>query len=52
VPMFTAAGITLMLVGLILSWWFTIAGGVITLVAVYRWIQDVRADIEELPTER
>jgi hypothetical protein len=51
VPMFTAAGITMALVGLILSWPFVAAGGLITFIAVVVWIRDVRRDIEELPTD-
>ena len=50
VPMFTAAGIALGLIGLILSWPIVVAGGVITLIAVVKWIRDVREDIEQLPT--
>jgi hypothetical protein len=52
VPMFTGVGIAITLVGLILAWPFVAAGGLITLIAVIRWIGDVRRDIEELPTER
>jgi Cytochrome c oxidase subunit IV len=52
VPLFTAAGITLALLGLILTWWFVVAGGVIALLAVWRWIRDVRDEIESLPAER
>jgi hypothetical protein len=51
VPMFTALGIAIGLVGLILAWPFVAAGGLITLIAVVRWIRDVRRDIEELPAE-
>jgi cytochrome c oxidase subunit IV len=51
IPLFTGVGITIALVGLILSWWFVAAGGLITLIAVVRWIRDVNADIKELPTE-
>jgi hypothetical protein len=51
VPMFTALGIAVGLVGLILAWPFVAAGGLITLIAVVRWIRDVRSDIEELPAE-
>jgi hypothetical protein len=50
VPMFTAIGLTLGLVGLILSWPFVAAGGLIALIAVVKWIRDVRQDIEQLPT--
>lgn len=52
VPLATAAGITLALLGLILTWWFVVAGGVITLLAVLHWIRDVREEIESLPAER
>jgi hypothetical protein len=51
VPMFTAIGIAVTLIGLILPWPFVAAGGIITFLSVVRWIRDVRADIEELPTE-
>jgi Cytochrome c oxidase subunit IV len=52
VPLFTAIGLTITLLGLILSWWIVAAGGVITLIAVGRWIAEVRAEIESLPAER
>jgi len=50
VPMFTAAGIAIGLLGLILGWPLVALGGLITLIAVVKWIRDVRADIEQLPT--
>lgn len=50
VPMFTGAGITLALVGLILAWPIVAVGGLITLIAVVKWIRDVRQDIEQLPS--
>ena len=49
--MFTAIGITVALVGLIFSWPFVAAGGLITFISVVIWIRDTRADIEQLPTE-
>jgi hypothetical protein len=52
VPLVTALAITVALVGLVLSWWFVAAGGALFLIAVSRWIRDVREDIESLPTER
>ena len=52
IPLATAAGITLALVGLILHWWITAAGLTITVIAVWRWISPVREEIAELPTER
>jgi hypothetical protein len=52
IPLATAAGITVSLVGLILAWWITAAGLAITVIAVARWIRVVREEIDELPTER
>jgi hypothetical protein len=52
VPLATALAITLALVGLVLSWWFVAAGGALFLIAVSRWIRDVREEIESLPSER
>jgi hypothetical protein len=50
VPMFTAIGITVGLVGLIFSWPFVALGGAIALVSLVIWIRDVRQDIEQLPS--
>jgi hypothetical protein len=52
VPLVTGLGITVALVGLIISWWIVGAGLAVVLGAVWRWAQDVREDIAELPTER
>jgi type IV secretory pathway TrbD component len=52
IPLATAAGITVALVGLILHWWITAAGLVVAVIAVARWISVVREEIGELPTER
>jgi hypothetical protein len=50
VPMFTAIGVTVGLLGLILSWPIVAVGGLITLISVVKWIRDVRQDIEQLPS--
>jgi hypothetical protein len=50
-PLVTAIGLTIAIVGLIFSWGFVIAGGVITLLAVVRWIRTVRVEYDRLPTE-
>jgi len=50
VPMFTGIGITLALVGLILSWWIVAFGGVVAVISVVKWIRDVQQDIEQLPS--
>jgi uncharacterized membrane protein len=52
VPLFTAIGLTVALLGLILSWWFVVAGGIVAAIAIGRWIADVRSEIESLPAER
>jgi cytochrome c oxidase subunit IV len=52
VPFFTAVGIAIALIGLILSWWFVALGGLIFVLSVVRWIGEVRDDIASLPTER
>lgn len=50
-PALTAFGITLMLVGVVLTWAITIIGAVFFVVAVFRWIREARADVAELPLE-
>ena len=50
VPMFTAIGITVGLVGLIFSWPFVALGGLIAFISIVIWIRDVRQDIENLPS--
>jgi hypothetical protein len=51
-PLVTAVGIALALLGLIWSWWIVAVGGVIVLFSAVRWIRTVREDMASLPTER
>jgi hypothetical protein len=51
-PLFAAIGITVGLLGLILSWPFIAAGAAITLLTAWRWIRVAREEYEQLPTER
>jgi hypothetical protein len=51
-PFVTAVGITVAIVGLILSWWFVAVGGAIFLLAAIRWVMTVREEIQGLPSER
>jgi hypothetical protein len=51
-PLYTALGITLALLGLILSWQFVAVGGAITALSVYLWIKAATRDYERLPRER
>jgi hypothetical protein len=50
-PLLTAAGITLTLVGLTTFVEFTVVGAVLTVVAALRWIGETRRSIDELPLD-
>lgn len=50
-PLLTAAGITLAVVGITTSLILVIAGAVLTIACVLRWIGDTRRDIDELPLD-
>jgi len=50
-PVVTAAGISIALVGIVIHWAIVAIGAVITVVAVVRWIGETREDISELPLE-
>ena len=47
----TAFGITIALVGVILSWVIVGIGAVIAIVAIARWVREAREDISQLPLE-
>ena len=51
-PVLTALGIAIALVGIVITWPLVAIGVVIALIAVVRWIRDTRQDISELPLER
>jgi type IV secretory pathway TrbD component len=50
-PIITAAGIAIAVVGVVQSWIIVAIGLLITLFAVVRWIRETRQDIGELPLE-
>jgi hypothetical protein len=50
-PAWTAFGITVALVGLILNWVIVGIGVVITVVVVWKWIGETREDIAQLPLD-
>jgi hypothetical protein len=50
-PLLVAVGITLALIGVTFALWLVIAGTLLTVVTIVRWVADVRRDIEELPLE-
>jgi hypothetical protein len=51
VPILTAVGITLTLVGITTFIELTVVGAILTVACVVRWIKDTRRDIDELPLD-
>ena len=51
VPILSATGVALALVGLTITYYLTAVGVVLFLVTLVRWIRDVTHDISELPAE-
>ena len=50
-PALVAFGLTLAVVGIVLSPIVLVIGLVITIVTVFRWVRDTRSEISELPLE-
>jgi hypothetical protein len=50
-PVLTAVGITLALVGVTTFIEFTVVGVILTLGCIWRWIKDTRHEIDELPLD-
>ena len=50
-PLLVTVGITVALIGVTFSLTMVIAGTILTVVTIIRWVADVRRDIEELPLE-
>ena len=50
-PLLTAAGITLAIVGVTTSLILVVGGGVLTLACAIRWIVDTRSEVDELPLD-
>ena len=51
IPFVNAIGITMIVIGTTISWFISIAGGIIFLVTAVRWVRDTRRDIDELPEQ-
>jgi Flp pilus assembly protein TadB len=51
IPVLTAAGIAVALVGVTTTWILTIAGGILAIACIIRWIRDTRRDVADLPLE-
>ena len=50
-PAWTALGVTIALVGLLMGWVIFAIGLALTLVVVVKWIRETREDISQLPLE-
>ena len=50
-PVLTAFGITIAVVGVVISWALVGIGVVIALVAIVRWVRETRDEMSELPLE-
>jgi hypothetical protein len=50
-PVATALGLTIAIVGVVLSWVIVAIGVVIAVIAIVRWIGETREEISELPLE-
>jgi hypothetical protein len=50
-PLLTAVGITMALVGITTIWEVSVIGAILTIVCVLRWIGDTRREIDELPLD-
>ena len=48
-PLVTAIGITLIVVGTTLGWYLSAIGGIVLVVTVVRWVRDNRRDVAALP---
>ena len=50
-PVVLAFGVTIVVVGVVLTWVMVIIGAIIALVALVRWIRMAREEMAELPLE-
>ena len=50
-PVIVAAGVTMIVAGVVLSWLISALGALITLIAVIRWVRETREDMGELPLD-
>jgi hypothetical protein len=51
IPLASAVGITLIVIGTTIDWIFSAIGGVIFIVTTILWIRDTRRDVSGLPEE-
>jgi hypothetical protein len=50
-PVIVATGVTMIVAGVVIHWLISVAGLLITLISVVRWLRDTREGIGELPLD-
>ena len=50
-PVIVALGLTLVVVGVVLTWFVVAAGVLITVIGIVRWVRQTREEMAELPLE-
>jgi hypothetical protein len=50
-PVIVATGVTMIVAGVVIHWLMSVAGLLITLISVVRWLRDTREGIGELPLD-
>jgi hypothetical protein len=50
-PVITAFGVSIAIIGIVIAWFLVAIGLVIALVAIVRWIRETREEMSELPLE-
>ena len=48
-PAVLALGVTIAIVGIVFNWVVVVIGGLIVVIALYRWIAQTRREMAELP---
>ncbi len=51
IPVVTAFGMTIAVVGVVLSWVIVGIGLLITVISIVRWVREARQEMSELPLE-
>jgi multisubunit Na+/H+ antiporter MnhC subunit len=49
VPVVLAFGVTIIVVGVVMTWVMVVIGALIALIALVRWIRQTRSEMAELP---
>ena len=51
-PVVLAFGVTIAIVGVVLTWVMVVIGLIIVAIALFRWIRQTRSEMSELPLEQ